>query len=342
MNIRLGAQIEPTQPARFETVLVPEKILVPIGGGKDSIVTIETLGEHIENLGCLVLNNNHATADTIRLSKAQQTIYARRSIDPTLLELNQQGYLNGHTPFSSVLAFIALTGAALFGYRYIALSNERSSDEGNQIFHGQVVNHQYSKTYRFEAKFRDYVAAYLATTIDYFSYMRPLYELQIAAMFAEMTAYHPIFRSCNVGQKTNSWCHSCPKCLFVYNILYPFMSADQLGQVFNHDLFGRADLLPIARELAGLADVKPFECVGTHEESLIAFYLAAEKYRQRDEALPVILQTLHDEALAHQPNLGQRARALLHAWNHENAIPDHLVGYLRQRLAAAVEQIAWA
>lgn len=342
VTIRIGDTVVPSKPARFEMALDPRKVLVPIGGGKDSVVTIETLGDHLDTIGTLALNTTHATEATIRLSQSRETIYVQRTIDLALLNLNQQGYLNGHTPFSSVLAFISVTCAALFGYRYVALSNERSSNEGNQIFHGRVVNHQYSKTYLFEASFRRYVADYLATTIDYFSYLRPLYELQIAAIFAQHTLYHAIFRSCNVGQKTNSWCHNCPKCLFVYTILYPFMTAEQLSHVFTHDLFTRADLLPMARELAGLAEVKPFECVGTYEESLIAYYLAAERFRQRDEPLPVILQALHDEALAHEHNLPERARALLHGWNDENAIPPQFIDYLRRRLAAATEGIAWA
>lgn len=340
--IQVGENVPPSAPPRFETPQDPQNILIPIGGGKDSVVTIEILGDQAVHVGTLALNTTQATDDTIRLSKSESTIHVRRTIDLALLNLNQQGYLNGHTPFSSVLAFISVACAAIFGYRYIALSNERSSNEGNQIFHGQVVNHQYSKTYLFEASFRRYVADHLATTIDYFSYLRPLYELQIAALFAQLEAYHPVFRSCNVGQKTNSWCHNCPKCLFVYTILYPFMTPEQLGHVFTHDLFTRTDLLPLARELAGLADVKPFECVGTHEESLVAFYLAAEKYRQRGEELPIILQSLHDESLAHQSDMPARARTLLHAWNDENAIPAQFTDHLRQRLAAVVEGIAWA
>lgn len=342
VTIKVAPSVQEVSPILFETELDPQRILVPIGGGKDSVVTVETLSKQIDSLGVFTLNTTLATDDTITIAKPDEVVRARRTVDRKLIELNQQGYLNGHTPFSSVLAFITVTCAAFFGYRYIALSNERSSNEGNQIFHDHVVNHQYSKTYFFEAAFRHYVANYLATTIDYFSYMRPLYELQIAAIFAQQEPYHSIFRSCNVGQKTNSWCHNCPKCLFVYTILYPFMTPEQLGHVFHHDLFGREDLLPLARELAGLADQKPFECVGTHEESLVAFYLAAEKFRARGEALPVILQAIHDEGLVNQPDMMERARTLLHEWNEQNAIPEHLVDNLRSQLQTVVEQIAWA
>ncbi len=342
VRLYVSEQVTPSPLLRFDNPLESNSVLVPIGGGKDSIVTVETLGEHIQTLGTLALNTTQATEDTIQRSKSSRTIYVKRTIDPTLLGLNQQGYLNGHTPFSSVLAFIAITCAALFNYRYVALSNERSSNEGNQVFHGHVVNHQYSKTYQFEVDFQQYATRYLTASVKYFSYLRPLYELQIAALFAQMKPYHSIFRSCNVGQKDNTWCHSCPKCLFVYTILYPFMSEAELGLVFNHDLFARSDLLPIARELAGLADVKPFECVGTHEESLIAFYLAAQKYRQRGQNLPIILQAIYDEALIHAADLPARAQALLHAWNEEHAVPEHLEKYLRQKLNTMVEQITWA
>lgn len=312
--------------------ILDERVLVPVGGGKDSAVTLDILGAGGFKMGTMALNASQATHDTIAVSKSQQSIHVQRRIDPVLIRLNQAGYLNGHTPFSSVLAFISLACAMLFDYRYIALSNERSSNEGNQFFHGVEVNHQYSKTFDFEQRFRAYATEYLAPHVEYFSFLRPIYELQIARLFAEMPIYHDRFRSCNVGQKTNSWCHNCSKCLFVYTMLYPFMSQDQLAHVFTHDLFTREDLLPIAKELVGLSIHKPFECVGTHEESKIAFQLSAEKFKGRGEALPFMLGYLDEHIFSQEGAWEERAQQVLHAWNEAHSIPSDFESLLKDRL----------
>ena len=335
--VTLVVEADPQSPALLSRADSTERVLIPVGGGKDSVVTLEVLGRHVPYMGTLALNASQATNDSIAVSASQETIHVRRKIDPKLLELNAAGYLNGHTPFSSVLAFIAVACGVLFNYRDIALSNESSSNEGNQFFHGHEINHQYSKTFDFETRFQHYVSNYLAGGVGYFSFLRPLSELQIARMFAEFEDYHGIFRSCNVGQKTNSWCHNCPKCLFVYTILYPFMTWEQLSKVFTHDLFGREDLLPLARELAGIADQKPFECVGTHEEVRVAFYLSAQKYRDRGEALPIILQTMHDEVLQHSHDWDERAMVILQSWNKQHAIPTDCADLLQKHMQHIVE-----
>ncbi len=306
-----------------------EHVLVPLGGGKDSIVTLEILRRHLKNIGCFLLNPTPAALQVAEMSNSPMVV-VKRTIDPKLIELNKAGYLNGHTPFSSYLAFLSVVCAILYGYRRIAVSNERSSNEGNALFHGHEINHQYSKTFDFETKFRAYVANYITNAVDFFSFMRPLYELQIAQRFATMEAYHPIFRSCNKGQKTNSWCESCPKCLFAYSILFPFLSKEQLGNIFSQDLFARMDLLPLAQELLGVGEKKPLECVGTHEENLAAFHLSRRKLAVQGEALPALLAAVAAEVLDRQEDLDARAEAVLTAWNTAHALPKDWVEWLQK------------
>lgn len=295
--------------------------LIPIGGGKDSAVTLEIARQHEPGLGCMLLNPTQAARDIVEAAGCEHVVLIKRTIDPTLLRLNSAGYLNGHTPFSSYLAFLSVTCAALFGYGRVAVSNERSSNEGNALFHGREVNHQYSKTFDFEQKFRAYADTYLATGVDFFSFLRPLYELQIARLFARMPAYHAVFRSCNRGQKTNVWCCDCPKCLFAYAILFPFLSSAEMVGIFGQDLFARADMLPLALELLGAASNKPFECVGTHEENIAAFHLSRQKFVAAGQPLPPLLALVEERVLRRQANLDARAAAVLDAWNAEHALP---------------------
>jgi hypothetical protein len=319
--------------ARSTHPLPAQRTLVPVGGGKDSVVTLDLLRERGAETGCLLLNPMQAARDIVQQSDCADELVVRRVIDPALLRLNAEGYLNGHTPFSSLISLLSVTCAVLFGYGRVAVSYERSSNEGNVRYLERDINHQYSKSFDFEQRFRAYAAAYLAPQVEFFSFVRPLYELQIARLFATMPRYHPVFRSCNRGLKSNSWCHNCPKCLFIYTALYPFLSEDEMGRIFSEDLFARADLLPLALQLLGHGAQKPFECVGAHEETLAAFFLGAHRLRAQGHPLPPLLQAIDEQVLQHEPKLEERAAQVLAAWNHAHALPAELAALLHERIA---------
>ncbi len=242
-----------------------EKVLVPVGGGKDSVVTLECLRDEMPVIP-LIVNPRGATLNCVKTAgyKENEFIVINRTLDSTMLQLNAEGSLNGHTPFSALLAFISILVAFGSRSKYIALSNENSANESTVP--GTNINHQYSKSIEFESDFRNYVAENLSDEVLYFSFLRPLSELQIAKLFSQCEAYHPVFRSCNVGSKTDSWCGHCPKCLFTWIILSPFLSREKLTAIFGKDLMADESLQPILEELNGTAAVKPFECVGTVEE----------------------------------------------------------------------------
>lgn len=235
--------------------------LIPIGGGKDSVVTLNVLRDYKEDNICFVMSPPQAAYDCIEVAGYKGYLEAKRIFDKRMIEMNNSGYLNGHVPFSAILAFISTLGAALVGKAYIPLSNERSANEPS--VHGTTFNHQYSKSYEFELDFHRYASKYLTTSITYFSLLRPLYEIQIGEMFSHYKEYHEVYRSCNRGKSTNTWCGSCPKCLFVYIILAPFLEKEVLSGHFGKDLLEDESLIPILDELIGIKETKPFECVGT-------------------------------------------------------------------------------
>ena len=270
----------------FHKVEIPlkEMTLVPVGGGKDSVVTLECLRNEMPLIP-LIVNPRGATLNCVKTAGYGENdfIVIKRTLDPTMLKLNAEGYLNGHTPFSALLAFISILVAFGSGARYIALSNENSANESTVP--GTNINHQYSKSIEFERDFRNYVAEHLNLEVQYFSFLRPLSELQIASLFARYEAYHPVFRSCNVGSKTDSWCGHCPKCLFTWIILSPFLSRGQLTAIFGKDLMADASLQPVLEELNGTAAVKPFECVGTVEEVQACLKATQNNMLEVDEIL---------------------------------------------------------
>jgi len=252
--------------------------LIPIGGGKDSIVTLNLLKERKERINCFLLNPSRAAKRTVRIAGFKAPIKAKRRIDSNLLVLNSKGYLNGHTPFTAVLAFLSVFCAVLFDYKNIAFSNEKSADEGNVIYFGENINHQWAKTSEFEKMFKSYSQKYLAKNVNYFSFLRKYSELQIAKMFAKYPKFFPAFSSCNKGIKTGErWCNACPKCLFTYLMLSSYLTERQLLKIFGKNLLKDRKLLPLLKELTGEKGIKPFECVGTYKESRLALKLNAHK-----------------------------------------------------------------
>jgi len=271
-----------------------EETIVPVGGGKDSVVTLEILRKQ-EKVTPLIINPRGATLDTVEIGGFENNFFEiRRSIDPLLLKLNEQGFLNGHTPFSAMLAFYSLLIGVLSGKKNIALSNESSANESTVM--DSDVNHQYSKSYEFEADFRNYVKTYLSEELNYYSFLRPLSELQIAYLFSQTPQYFPVFKSCNAGSKTNSWCCNCAKCLFTFIILSPFLSPEKLKETYGENLFEKEPLLPILKQLCGMTPEKPFECVGTIDEVCMALVQAVKQY----EKLPVLLQFFAESQLYQQ------------------------------------------
>lgn len=278
-----------------------DRYLVPVREGKDSIVTLEKLKKQKKEVNAFVVNPTKAAKKVLEIAGIKNPIVVERKIDPKLLELNREGYLNGHTPFTAVLSFLSVFCAVLFNYKNIAFSNEKSADEGNVKYLGKVINHQYSKSSEFERKFKNYCQKYLAKNINYFSYLRKYTELEIARMFSKYPKYFPVFLSCNEAYKTDSgrkkpkkkWCGNCPKCLFVYTTLYPYLNKKQLLKIFGKDLFENKKLLPTMKSLIGRGSPKPFECVGTRKESQKAFKLSLEKAK-RSGIIPYLLKKFNE------------------------------------------------
>ena len=269
-----------------------EGYIVPIGGGKDSVVTLETLKIDRDKDYCLIINPKPVTLKCAEIAGLgyNNIIEIKRSIDQNLIELNKKGFINGHTPFSAMLAFVSYFVAYLLSKKYIALSNENSANESNVV--GEKINHQYSKSFEFECDFEEYAEKYLKMPIKYFSFLRPLNELQIAKIFSKHEKYYKVFKSCNVGSKEKEWkwCLNCAKCLFAYIILSPYLYKNKLVSIFGADMFENKDLLEIFIELTGNGENKPFDCVGTYEEVKFAISKTIENIELRNETLPYLLQ----------------------------------------------------
>lgn len=299
--------------------------LIPVGGGKDSIVTMELLKDYKKDNKLFMLERNlypknKAGYDSIYVAGYDDSdiVLFRNDLDLKMLELNKQGYLNGHIPISACISMASFILAYLNNKKYIVLSNEASANEGN--FQGLKVNHQYSKSYEYEKDFRYYAATYLNPNIEYFSLLRGYNESEIVKLFLKNKKYLNVFRSCNVGTKENRWCSHCSKCLYVYIMLYPYLTEEELNKVFDHNLLDDTDL---EEDFLGLIledRLKPFECVGTRNE---INYALQEALRNRKK-LPFLLKLYKDKYMINMVS----DKEINEYWNSENFIPKEYLKIL--------------
>jgi hypothetical protein len=287
---RLNFAIETVEPPTALRLQLPRLTCVPVGGGKDSVVTIECLKQAGEPLVLFELGNAGPIEATIAQA-GLPAIRVTRRLDSTLFALNEAGALNGHVPITGILSMIVFACAIICGFDAIAMSNEHSASAPNLVTEGREVNHQYSKSFEFEQAFSRFVERHVVEGVRYFSLLRPLSEIAIARRFARHTAYLPVFRSCNAAfrqlpeRRATNWCCDCPKCRFVFLALAPFVDRQLLIATFGHDMLDDAAQIDGFAELCGLQRHKPFECVGEVEESATVMAHLGDLAHWRDDSV---------------------------------------------------------
>jgi len=310
---------------------LPRRALVPIGGGKDSLVSIEALKRIAEPIAVVWIGRS----DLIRAcaqATGQPLLNIEREIAPALFELNRQGAWNGHIPVTAINSAILTIAALLYGYDQIVFSNEASASVGNLIENDLDINHQWSKGLRFETRFAQYVSTVVAADLSYYSLLRPWSELAVTERFAKLTQYHGLFSSCNrnfriLGDRPSArWCCECPKCRFVFLALAPFMSKPALLAIFGRNLLDEVEQTPGFDALLEFGAQKPFECVGEGRESRAALWALSKRADWRED---VIVRRFSEDIL---PFIDQSALALtpLLAPGGEHRVPARVWAALTQ------------
>jgi hypothetical protein len=291
-----------------------ERVLTLVGGGKDSMVAREIVRHAGVDSEAFALGQ---AAWITRSAAAMHTQLLRvtRVLDPKLPQLNAAGAWNGHVPISACIAFVAELAAYLGGYSAVIVGNERSADEGNAVWNGLHINHQWSKSLAFEQGFVAWCSRQFAHGPVYFSLLRPLSEVRIAQEFAGYPQYFESFASCNANfrlsptQPAERWCGACPKCVFVQLIFAPLLDDAALSSMFGRNFIEDEANLSVLEELTGLAGIKPFECVGTPQESVASLACLAAQGRLGQRLAGWYAQ-----------HWGERTEALIEQW-HELLAP---------------------
>lgn len=262
-------------PLAVERPAQDERVLVLVGGGKDSVVAREVVRAAGVQAQAFSLGDAPFIASSAAAMGLSRLV-VRRQLDPLLFKLNENGALNGHVPISACVATVAVLCAELGGFSDVISANERSADEGNLHWLGQAINHQWSKSSAYERALGRALSARLARPPRYFSLLRPLSELHISQLFLRQPRYWDAVTSCNHNFRivargaTQRWCGTCPKCAFVYLMMAPHADPEVLSRIFGRDLLHLPENRPLLQALLGLTGLKPFECVGTFAESRAA------------------------------------------------------------------------
>ncbi|MCR4286300.1 MAG: hypothetical protein NUW00_05375, partial [Candidatus Kaiserbacteria bacterium] len=260
-------------------------LLVGIGGGKDSAVSVELLKEHEIAIEGFVLQTQkpYPIVDSMLQASEISSLACMRIVDPTLFTLNKRDDVyNGHVPISAIYSWLGILSAVLYGFDGFITSNERSASIGNIEYLGLEVNHQWSKSREYELLTQEYLKEFVSPTLQYVSLLRPLSEYSIVERFVTYPQYFQTFSSCNrnfslTHTAEHKWCGACPKCAFVFALLGAHISEAVLLGIFGGNLFEKQDLVMTYRELLGLEGMKPFECVGTPDEVRLAFFEMHQK-----------------------------------------------------------------
>ena len=309
--------------------------LVAIGGGKDSLVSIEALraagiAQTVSWIGSSPLIRACAERTELPL------LNISRQLAPELFEMNKQGAWNGHIPVTAVNSAILAVAALLVGADQVVFSNERSASYGSLIPGTGEVNHQWSKGWQFERDFARHLRERVAADLKYYSLLRPFSELAVARQFARLDRYDGHFSSCNrnfhiLGERpAQRWCGVCPKCHFVFLALAPFMPKPRLLNIFGRNLLDEAEQAPGFDALLEYQDHKPFECVGEGKESRAAMAALAQSPSWREDAL---VARFRREILP-QLQAGELELAPLLVASAEHGIPSPLWGALRAHFGA--------
>lgn len=302
-----GGAAQPTASA----LGLPKRTLVPIGGGKDSLVAVEAIKSIGGDATAVWVGNSPLIAACAERT-GLPTLNIQRELAPGLFELNRLGAWNGHIPVTAVNSAILAVAAILYGHDSIAFANERSASAATLEYEGQQVNHQWSKGYAFETLLSDWLHSHVAADLDYCSLLRPYSELAITRAFAKLTPYFDTFSSCNrnfriLGPKpADRWCGQCPKCHFVFLALAPFLPKPRLLTIFGRNLLDDESQAAGFDALLEYQDHKPFECVGEGAEARAAMFALSQRPEWAEDALVArfrseILPQLDASQLALEP-----------------------------------------
>nr|VFJ86173.1 MAG: hypothetical protein BECKLFY1418B_GA0070995_100213 [Candidatus Kentron sp. LFY] len=266
------------------------EILLFCGGGKDSLVSLRILDRAgFPYSTCAYSNSIYGQSghqhrligsllDTAN-PKRQHKIWIHEDfLDSPVIELTKKRHqivsiTAAETPSS---IFASLPIVLQHNYRYIGLGHERSADFPNLIWErtGEAINHQWGKSTEAEKLLNTYLRDHLISNCQYFSLLKPIYDIVIFNLLRQDLISVPFTHSCNT---IKPWCKKCAKCAYVWLNYMAYLPIPLIDGMFRDNLFDILENQLWFRQLLGLEGHTPFECIGQIDESRLAFALCRSK-----------------------------------------------------------------
>lgn len=250
-----------------------DKAAVCLTGGKESLAIFKTL---VDKKPMLLLfldteSNVHrqrvyeSVKDTFMTTR---TISNRQDIFPGL-ERDYKGLQSGvdmaHLVFNTMLyADIC---------EYMLIGNEYSSNFPNDVYEGNIINHQYVKTIHFAENINRYVHEFVTPDFSYYSPFFGMYEFLIADLFFKNDDYLDVWTSCNQTTPDINFCSNCYKCAFTYLLARTKKSEAYLSQFFSKNML---DEIKLYKPMMDFTGVKPLDCVGDKTEVWVCLEILLE------------------------------------------------------------------
>ena len=314
-------------------------VLAGCGGGKDSIVALKILQEaEIPFASMQYSHTVYGKADLqhhlisgvlehVNPIRAHKISVYDDFADYPFLHLYFPDNAGITVPETPVSIFEALPLMLYGGYNYLVLAHEKSANTGNLFWEdlGREVNHQWGKGYEAEKLLNEFVQENLVSNFQYFSILQPIYDFRIFKNLARYPEVLPKIHSCNIQKP---WCKKCPKCAYVWLGFMAVFDPASVDAVFGSNLFEDEDLLPIFRQMIGLAKHTPFECIGEIDESRLAMKKCLEK------GLSGKALNMFEQEVLSNPSINweQLERKYNGVYDTEHAIPKEIFSKIREKL----------
>lgn len=267
----------------------PVEMLAFCGGGKDSLVAMQVL----EDAGLAHASFAYSHSIYGNAAHQHQLIAALQDHGPAQARHRLWIYdsfldspvasLCGEYGVNSLTAaetptslFAALPVILQHDYRYAVLAHERSANVGNLIWDltGEEVNHQWGKSFAAEQLLNTYLQRTFLSDFSYFSLLQPVHDVVIFNALRRNVDAVLATHSCNLRKP---WCGECPKCAYVWLNYMAYLPEDRIQAMFGRNLLDLAANQLWFRQMLGLAEHTPFECIGQVAETRLAFELCRRK-----------------------------------------------------------------
>ena len=283
--------LDATGPVELQPNSEGIEVLASFGGGKDSVVLTELLRKAGISFSTVSYSSSiygrsafqHELNDTVLKlcsSKVHHKLFFLEDFleSPVLESLGKQlgikSLFAAHTPAS---LFAAVPILLHFRYTAIVFGHEYSANEGNLVWEatGEQVNHQWEKSLEAEVLMSQYLQEVLISNAHYFSPLQPIANTLIFQVANTIPDAIVLTHSCNL---VFPWCMTCQKCCYVWLSFMAYMPVHLIDGMFqSKNLFDIAQNEVHFREMMGLGQKKPFECVGEIDEARLAFEICRQK-----------------------------------------------------------------